>query len=100
MRASDFRNATWSHVRAHLPRRCTEVFEAWLLHGPGTTRQVAERSRIDLLSLRPRTTELLAVGLLEVVAGSAGREGTYMVVPSERWAQQRTDPADGQQVMI
>ena len=54
-------------------------FAAWgavMRYGPGTTREIADRSGLDLLTLRPRITELLALGFVELV-GRAGREGIY-----------------------
>lgn len=61
---ADFRNATFDSIRAGLHERRRVVYEAWLAHGPGTTRLVADRAGLDILSFRPRSTELFQMGLL------------------------------------
>jgi hypothetical protein len=86
MRPTDFRNATFERLRADLNRRCESVYAAWQAHGPGTTRNVAGAAGIDILSFRPRTTDLIALGLL-VVAGAVpgGHEGIYRLATPAEW---------------
>ena len=87
MKAIDYRNATWNELRDHLHGHRASCYEAYLDHGPGTTRQIAEASGIDLLTLRPRTTELLQLGFLELVPEPdrpekhRSKEGTYRALP-------------------
>ncbi len=58
----DFRNATYEHLRTHLTGLREKVWVAWIAHGPATTREAAKLSGIDLLTFRPRTTELYQLG--------------------------------------
>ncbi len=67
MKPIDLRNATWRDVLTHLTEDLVRVHLAWQQHGPGTTREVAEKSRISLLTLRPRTTDLYKLGLVVLV---------------------------------
>ena len=55
------------------------VHESLLIHGPCTTRELAELTGLDLLVVRPRVTELGQAGLAEVV-GRVGREGVWAAV--------------------
>lgn len=54
------------------------VYEALLEHGPCTTRELAASCSIDLLTVRPRMTELLQCGfVVEVAEERNGHEGIY-----------------------
>lgn len=64
MKPVDFRNATFAELEIRLAGMREAVLAAWRLHGPGTTEQIAERSDIGILALRPRTTELFELGFL------------------------------------
>lgn len=92
MKPTDLRNATWREALGHVTEDMLRVHAAWLAHGPGTTRQVAERSGISLLTLRPRTTDLYKLGLVELVdakLGTRSSEGIYRFIrPSEAEASQ------------
>lgn len=76
MKPADLRNATWREVQSHITADMLRVHAAWQQFGPGTTRQVAARSGISLLTLRPRTTDLYQLGLVELTT-SEGHEGIY-----------------------
>ena len=73
------------NFRDILGRLCglrVSVYEALLEHGPCTTRQLAEASGIDILTVRPRVTELYQLGLAVTVMPSDAeaptpRESTY-----------------------
>ena len=80
MKPIDLRNATWNEVREQLAGRMLVVYEAWQKHGPGTTREIAERSGLDILTVRPRTTELYQMNFI-MLLGSIGKEGIYLAVP-------------------
>jgi hypothetical protein len=88
MKPADLRNATWREVQTHLSDDLHRVHAAWLEHGPGTTRQVSDRSGISLLTFRPRTTDLCDFGLVRLISRS-GTEGVYAHVTAaeaeERW---------------
>jgi DNA-binding IclR family transcriptional regulator len=53
-----------------------DVFAALQAHGPCTTRQLAEKTGISILTVRPRVHELVDLGLAEC-SGRDGREGVY-----------------------
>jgi len=98
MKPIDLRNATWETIRASLQGRLLAVFQVWQAHGPGTTRQVALRSGYDILSLRPRTTDLYQCGLIEL-AGRNGDEGIYRARSKadwEVWADAERPPVEQQ----
>jgi hypothetical protein len=82
MRPVDFRNFTWAQVQEHIGDDMRRVHEAWRVHGPGTTREVAERSGISLLTFRPRTTDLYHLGLIEC-NDCKGNAGVYAFVSEE-----------------
>ena len=97
MTPADFRNATFESIRAGLHERRRVVYEAWLAHGPGTTRLVADRAGLDILSFRPRSTELFQMGLLtlaetQFVAGN----GVYRAAERCEWEAFRNDKLTGQ----
>lgn len=77
MRPIDYRNATWRDVQKCVYGARLRALNAWRLFGPGTTREVSKRSGIDLLTLRPRTTELVQLGLVVLADSESGHEGTY-----------------------
>lgn len=82
MEPVDFRNATWDSIQDRLQGLRLDSYRAWQTFGPGTTRDVSGRCGIDLLTFRPRTTELFQLGLLRLVNGeSRGGEGIYQWVP-------------------
>lgn len=97
MKPIDFRNATWADIQSTLTGCRFQVMQAWRIHGPGTTREIANRSNIDILTLRPRTTDLLDLGLLELVEVEENRtcrqhEGIYRARTEEaarRWLEWR-----------
>ncbi|MDR2463577.1 MAG: hypothetical protein LBD30_07340 [Verrucomicrobiales bacterium] len=90
MKPIDYRNASWEQIRDLVDGQRHLVYEAWLRHGPGTTRAVAARAGIDLLSFRPRSTELYQLGLLELAgpehqtASGKAHEGVYFAVAEAR----------------
>lgn len=76
MKPTDLRNANWLEVQQHVTDDMRRVHRAWRDHGPGTTRAVADASGISLLTLRPRTTDLYQLGMVECTARD-GSEGVY-----------------------
>ena len=82
MKPVDFRNATWEHVQSHLSGLRQQVYTAYTHYGPGTTRAISLQSGISILTLRPRTTELVQLGFVEMLGGDErGREAIYIAVP-------------------
>lgn len=82
MKATDLRNATWRECLTHVTEDMVRVHNAWLTFGPCTTRELAERSGISLLTLRPRTTDLGKLGMVRLT-DSTGTEGIYSYVSAE-----------------
>ena len=82
MKPIDARTATWDEVRANLTGRRLAAYDAWKCWGPGTTHEVAERSGMSVLTLRPRTTELVQLGFV-VMTEMAHKEGIYQAVSEE-----------------
>jgi hypothetical protein len=87
VKPADLRNATWREVLTHLTEDMVRVHLAWQAYGPGTTREVARLSGIPLLTLRPRTTDLHKLGLVELTGAHKGRgtnEGVYSYVERDQ----------------
>jgi len=100
MKPIDLRNANFINVRQGLTQALQDVFAAWELFGPGTTREVAEKSGIDLLTFRPRTTDLFHIGMVELCGSARSTEGVYQAVTAERWESWRLGQLNPQLVLI
>jgi len=72
----DLRNATFRDLRGRLVSLRASIYDALLEHGPCTTRQLAHAAGIDILTVRPRITELVQLGFAEMT-GHEGHEGQY-----------------------
>jgi predicted transcriptional regulator len=72
----DFRNATFRDIQSRLSGLRASVYEALLDRGPCTTRQLSQVDGLDLLTIRPRITELVQLGLVECLE-TRGHEGIY-----------------------
>lgn len=79
MRPIDLRNDTWLDVQRHVRGDRRRVYAAWQKHGPCTTEELARVTGISILTLRPRTTELHQMGLVDL-AGKTGTRGFYIAV--------------------
>jgi len=77
MKPVDYRNAIWQDIQDRLSGLRETVYEAWQQHGPCTTEELAERSGISILTLRPRTTELYQLGFVVLADQRDGHSGTY-----------------------
>ena len=84
MKPVDLRNAQFSQLKEQLTGLRKTVWRAWLAHGPGTTREVAARSGIDILTFRPRSSELFQLRVLELTY-HFGHEGVYCAKTLEQW---------------
>jgi len=101
MRTIDYRNATWASMQASLSGIREQVYHAFEKHGPGTTREVSIKAGISILTLRPRTTELVQLGFVEMMGGSRdGLEAVYIAVPvsqvQERFEFWQAQPVQGE----
>lgn len=80
-----FRNATFEDIKAQLSGRRMAVYAQLAEHGPCTTRELARRSGIDILAVRPRVTELVQLGFASCVPpvkpDAPGKEGWYQAEP-------------------
>ncbi len=88
MRPIDYRNETFEQIKERgLIKERLQVYEAFVQHGPGTTRTIARLSGIDLLNLRPRATELYQLGFLRLLESEddtlRGNEGMYRAYTME-----------------
>ena len=95
MKTTDIRRAAFDEVFAQIKDL---RMGAWLVlkeHGPGTTREVARASGMDLLTLRPRVTELCQLGFA-YLAGRAGKEGVYAARDYEQAREWMAEQADRQ----
>ena len=97
MTTTELRDHNFDSLRATLEHRFGAVYLAWLTHGPGTTRAVAGASGIDLLTFRPRTTDLFHLGLVEMTGSESGN-GIYRARTADEWLAWRetTIPAESQ----
>lgn len=91
MKPSDFRNMTFDEIQHRITGMRRKVYEAWLQHGPGTTRRIALRSEMSLLTFRPRTTELVEAGLVELDKENQGdgHEGRYRAITIAEWQRRK-----------
>jgi len=81
MKPIDYRDETWRDVNARVSGERLRVLNAWWQYGACTTAELAERSGMSVLSVRPRTTELLELGMVELAGDARGTEGRYRAVP-------------------
>ncbi len=104
MNPIDFRNENFAQISSRLSAQREAAHRAWLAHGPGTTRDVAAKSGIDILSFRPRTTELYQIGLVLLTEGEHGNEGVYRGRFLDEWEtwcnEQRARVTEGQMSLI
>ncbi len=103
MKATDFRDMTFLELQKYVNSSREKVYQAWLLFGSGTTAELATKSGMSILNVRPRTTDLLQVGLVEVdpIDSGSGTEGRYRAVTMAEWKQRRSAiPPKPEQVLM
>lgn len=93
------RDENYERLRARLAGDRARVYDAWSMWGPATTRRMAELAGMDLLSLRPRTTELAELGLVECV-GREGHDGVYRAVPIQEALRRQAEAAAPRQLAL
>lgn len=76
MNPIDLRNATWEDLQDRVTGLRRMVLDAYRVLGATTTRRLATLAAMDILTVRPRTTELVQLGLLRLKSQS-GLEGVY-----------------------
>ncbi len=100
MQPIDYRNDTFTDIQARLSGLRLAVFAALSQHGPCTTRELATRASIDLLTVRPRVTELIDLGLVvldDSAPAATKNEGVYRALTTaeaERLFNQRWTEAN------
>lgn len=78
--AASLRDAWWREIRGRLNPARIAVYRALLAaHEPMTTDAIAATTGINLLTVRPRVTELCQAGLAEFV-DRIGHHGRYRAV--------------------
>jgi hypothetical protein len=78
MKPLDYRRATWADVQGRVSGLRLRTLLALQKHGPCTTRALAGVCTADILTIRPRVTELIQLGFVQAVPGQAqGHEGVY-----------------------
>ncbi len=79
MKPVDFRTITWQEIQDSLQGMRLATLRAFQLFGPCTTREAARRSGMDILTLRPRATELCQLGMIVLADedSAEGHEGIY-----------------------
>jgi DNA-binding Lrp family transcriptional regulator len=84
MRPIDFRNETFRDLAARVDSDRQTVLDALRRLGPSTTRSLSERMGMSILTVRPRCTELLQLGAVEL-HGREGHEGVYRARTDYEW---------------
>jgi hypothetical protein len=67
MKPTDYRDMTWEEIKCALVEDRLAVYNSLQVWGPCTTRQLAVYMSLDILSVRPRMTELCQMGLARAV---------------------------------
>ena len=94
MNPSDVRALGWERMQASLTALRQRCYRAWQTYGPGTTEEVALTAGISLLTFRPRATELVQLGLVELLKIDGG-EGVYQAVARDTWERREADRRRG-----
>lgn len=76
MSPTSIRDLNWQQLQERITGLRATVHEALRMHGPCTTRQLAAKAGLDILTVRPRVTELSELGFAECT-GREGGEGIY-----------------------
>ena len=103
MNPIDIRNETWDSLKSRVTGLRYMVLEAFRVHGRGTTREVASRAGMDILTFRPRATELVDLGFLRCVSQN-GHEGVYEAISDtearERFARMKEGTSIQQELSL
>lgn len=74
----DYRNATFADIKARLVDLRLEVLGHLRRLGPCTTQELADKSGITVLTVRPRVNELVALGFAAVVEDPSAHEAAKL----------------------
>lgn len=80
MKPIDYRNTTWDEIQGRLVGERQAIYDGLKQHGPCTTRQLAASLGRDILTVRPRVTELVQLGFA-ACGDEPGHEGIYRAFP-------------------
>jgi DNA-binding transcriptional ArsR family regulator len=101
MNATRSRDETYESVRAALPALRARVLDALEILGRATGYELAERTGLGILTVRPRLTELSQAGLV-VACGRVRRgrisETIWRVASKQEWLQWKSN--EGQLQLI
>lgn len=103
MKATDFRDMTFLDLQRYVNLSRKAVYEAWLRHGPCTTMELSTQTGISVLNIRPRTTDLVQCGLVEIDPDNprSGTEGRYRAITMAEWQRRKAiAPPKPQQVLM
>jgi len=104
MKATDIRDMQFEQIRDRLTGMRQLVWHTFKVHGPCTTAAASALGKIDLLTLRPRAAELLAMGLIELVeiapSRGNGHEGVYQAVELKALEQQMSRMREPEQLQM
>lgn len=81
MKPIDIRNETWESIQSRLEADRGAVWLAYKVYGPCSTRELARKMELTIFTVRPRTTELVDMFLVELV-GRNKDGGIYSHVPA------------------
>ncbi len=103
MKPIDIRNDSFAELQGRIDGERFIVFESLKMHGPCTTRELAERMARDIMTVRPLVTELVDLMAVECV-DRKGHEGVYRARPLGDWAAvfatEKTRATTGEQMVL
>lgn len=79
----DIRNTNFKAIKGQLHAGRLQVWEGFRTHGPCTTSALSVRIGMSILTVRPRTTELINLGFV-VLQERAGNEGVYAALSEDK----------------
>ena len=82
MNPTDIRAMNWNELSGKLEGLRHRVYLAMQATGPATTADIAARSGLSVLTVRPRVTELVQLGFAQCF-GKQAKEGIYIAVSLE-----------------
>lgn len=91
---TDIKLDNWQAVQAHLTSHRLAVYTALSHRGESTSRKLANYMDEDVLTIRPRLTELMQLGFV-ILTGKVGHEGTYRACSQDE-AKRNWDQAQAQ----
>jgi predicted transcriptional regulator len=84
MKPVDIRNENFASIYHRLEGDRLDCYLDLKRHGPATTRKLAERMHLDVLSVRPRVSELFKMGAVSLFGREAG-DGVYAARWDAEW---------------